>query len=362
MKKLYRNLRDVRRERIDILTEGDTIIRVSPLIEGDYDTHTFDGDTYVSAGWIDCHTHACDFYPPYSSDIDEIGWKRGVTTLIDAGSVGALDIDRYHEEVKNYRTNVFSLINVSEIGLKELDELKDMQRVRRKPVEEACRRYEDFIVGLKVRVSASIVGENGADPLREALEWNKDIGKRVMVHVGSAPPSIGEVLEEADENTIITHCMNGKSNNLLTEERLLRAAIDRGVWLDVGHGSASFSWEIGDSYREKGIKPNTISTDIYNVNMDKGPVYDLATTMNKFLALGYSLEEVVDRVTKAPAEYFGLKGRGIIEEGAVGELTFFRIKDKVKKLRDSHGYERDLRGYVVPIGVRVKGRYHSLED
>jgi len=359
---LYKNLKDTRGQSIDILIEGDTIKKVSPLIKGNYREYTFDGDTYVSPGWIDCHTHACDFYPPYSSDIDEIGWRKGVTTLIDAGSVGILDIDRYYEEVKKYKTNVFSLVNISEIGLKELDELKDMGRVKRKPVEDACRRYPEFIVGLKVRVSASIVGENGVSPLIEAIEWNKGIGKKLMVHVGSAPPRIGEVLEAADENTIITHCMNGKSNNLLTEKALLREAIARGVKLDVGHGSASFSWEIAEKYREKGLRPHTISTDIYNVNMKKGPVYDLATTMNKFLKLGYNLEEVISMVTKNPAKYFGLVGRGELAQGTKGELTLFKIREGSKKLRDSHGKEKELKGYIEPVGVVMGEKYLSLED
>lgn len=359
---LYKNLRDIKGQKIDILIEGDTIKEVSPLIKGDYEIHTFEGDTYVSPGWIDCHTHACDFYPPYSSDIDEIGWKKGVTTLIDAGSIGALDIERYYEEVKRYRTNVFSLINISEIGLKELDELKDMKRVKRRSVEEACRRYAEFIVGLKVRVSASIVGENGVKPLTEGIEWNKKIGKKLMVHVGSAPPKIDEVLEAADENTIITHCMNGKSNNLLTEEDLLREAIGRGVKLDVGHGSASFSWKIAENYVKKGITPHTISTDIYSVNMTKGPVYDLATTMNKFLKLGYSLEDVVSMVTKNPADYFGLDGRGELIHGKKAELTLFKIREGRKKLRDSHGEERELNGYIEPVGVVMGEKYLSLEE
>lgn len=362
MEILYKNLMDVKGQRIDILVEGDTVKRVSPLIKGDYITKEFDGNTYVSAGWIDCHTHACNFYPPYSSDIDEIGWKCGVTTLIDAGSVGALDIDRYYEEVKKYKTNVFSLINVSEIGLKELDELKDMTRLKEFPLEEACKKYPNFIVGLKVRVSASIVGENGMAPLKKAVEWNKKIGKKLMVHVGSAPPKIVEVLEIADKNTIITHCMNGKSNNLLTEEETLKEALLRGVKLDVGHGSASFSWKIAKKFQGKQIKPHTISTDIYTGNMKNGPVYNMSLTMSKFLKIGYTLEEVIAMVTKNPADYFGLDSRGEIAVGKKGELTFFQVQKKEKVLDDSHGEIERLNEVIKPVGVVLGERYINLEE
>ena len=78
---------------------------------------------------------------------------------------------------------------------------------------------------------------------------------------------------------ILTHCFHGSACGILADEGNIRAsvreAIERGVILDVGHGSGSFSWDVVETALAQDVAPKTISSDlhIYNVN---GPVYDLA--------------------------------------------------------------------------------------
>ena len=50
------------------------------------------------------------------------------------------------------------------------------------------------------------------------------------------------------------------------------------------------------------MKAASISTDIYIRNRENGPVYDLATTMEKLRVVGYDWPEIIEKVTKAPAE------------------------------------------------------------
>lgn len=45
-------------------------------------------------------------------------------------------------------------------------------------------------------------------------------------------------------------------------------AIKRGVILDVGHGKKSFSWKVAEKAIADGIKPNTISTDLWIDNIN----------------------------------------------------------------------------------------------
>ena len=61
-------------------------------------------------------------------------------------------------------------------------------------------------------------------------------------------------------------------------------SVKRGIVLDVGHGKGSFSWKVAESVISEGIKPNTISTDLWTGNVN-GPVYDMPITMSKFLLL-----------------------------------------------------------------------------
>ncbi len=59
--------------------------------------------------------------------------------------------------------------------------------------------------------------------------------------------------------------------------------------------------------KDAGIFPDTISTDIYIKNRINGPVYNLSTTMEKFIYMGYSLEDIIDKVTKNARDAISLK-------------------------------------------------------
>ncbi len=63
----------------------------------------------------------------------------------------------------------------------------------------------------------------------------------------------------------------------------------RGVHFDVGHGAGSFNFEIARKALDQGFLPDSISTDIYTLNIN-GPVYDMPTTMSKFLHLGVNAQ------------------------------------------------------------------------
>src|SRR5206468_12937524 len=73
--------------------------------------------------------------------------------------------------------------------------------------------------------------------------------------------------------------------------------------LDVGHGRCSFSWRVMESAMKQSVPPGTISSDVHQFNV-AGPVFDLATTLSKFLHLGMPLEQVIERATINPAKTF----------------------------------------------------------
>ena len=39
-----------------------------------------------------------------------------------------------------------------------------------------------------------------------------------MIHIGSAPPELQEILAVLDEGDVLTHCFNGKPNGILDKE------------------------------------------------------------------------------------------------------------------------------------------------
>ncbi|MCM3702256.1 amidohydrolase/deacetylase family metallohydrolase [Paenibacillus macerans] len=316
---------------------------------------------YVSSGWIDMHVHAFPEFDPYGDEIDEIGVKRGVTTIVDAGSCGADRIGDLVASGKQADTNLLAFLNISRIGLKRIDELAELAWIDQDRVKQALADYSASIVGLKARISHSVVRENGVEPLRIARELSQKTGLPLMVHIGSAPPDIREVIPLLQRKDIITHYLNGKANNLFDAEseplQVLRDAISRGVHLDVGHGTASFSFRVAEAAKRHCIGPDTISTDIYRGNRLNGPVYSMANVLSKFLYLGYSLEEVIAAVTTRAAQWLGREELGRIRVGDPANLTLFTVEEAAATLVDSEGEQRVSDRRIEAKGVIVDGKF-----
>ncbi|WP_040977899.1 amidohydrolase/deacetylase family metallohydrolase [Oceanobacillus jeddahense] len=362
---VLRNLKMLDGTSVDIVVENRRIIDIasSGTATGEH-IIDYKNKVYVSSGWIDMHVHAFPEFDPYGDDIDEIGYKTGVTTIVDAGSTGA---DRIHDlagNSKKSKTNVFAFLNISRIGLKRVDELSDLSLLNKEELKRAAKENNDFIVGLKARISNSVVGGNDIEPLKIAREFSKETNLPLMVHIGSGPPDINDVLDLLEKKDVITHFLNGKSNNLFDEEgkplpKFLKA-MERGVHLDVGHGNASFSFKTAEQAKKHGIHFNTISTDIYRKNRLYGPVYNMASVLNKFLCLGYSLKEVIDAVTVHAAAWLNKPELGRISKGDIANLTLFSIEeDETIDLVDSEGEHRKTDQRVEVKGVVINGEYNE---
>lgn len=352
--------------KVDILIENNCIKEVVPASSSSSYPVLFDAEgMYVSPGWIDMHTHAFPKYQPYCALPDKIGYQTGVTTVVDAGSSGADTIHEFYQIAKEAKTRVLSFLNVSQIGLKQMDELASMEFISRDAVQAAAAIYPDFVVGLKARMSASVIGESGIKPLQLAAKFSRDLKLPLMVHVGSSPPTLDEILPLLKKGDILTHCYHEKYPNHIfcnhgKMEAILREAVKRGVYLDVGHGKSSFSFAIAAQAKEKGIYFDTIGTDIYEGNQVHGPVYDMATTLTKFFHLGYSLETIIHAVTEKPAQVLKQPRLGNLCSGSCAEFTFFTVEQKRKFLIDSMGNEVITNQVIKPQGVFLEGKYIEL--
>lgn len=364
---MLRNSKRLSGGTADIVVENGAIADIAQAGAGIGERIVDCSGQYASAGWIDLHVHAFPAFDPYGDDIDEIGVKTGVATIVDAGSCGADRIGELADSARQARTNVLALLNVSRIGLSRIDELSRMGWLDRERAIEAIGRHPDFIVGLKARMSRSVVGDNGAEPLRFALALGEEAGLPLMMHIGSGPPSVTDIVPMLRPGDVVTHYLNGKANNLFDEAGsplpVLTDAVRRGVKLDVGHGTASFSFRIAEAAKRHGIAPDTISTDIYRGNRLNGPVYHLSSVLTKFLILGYSLEEVIGAVTDRAASWLGRPELGRIRVGEAANVTLFSVEDADTPVRlvDSEGGVRFAHRFIQARGVVTNGEYIACE-
>jgi dihydroorotase len=59
-----------------------------------------------------------------------------------------------------------------------------------------------------------------------------------------------------------------------------------------------------------------------------GPVFDLATTLSKFLHLGMTLEQVIERATINPAQTFRFPHQpGTLKVGAEADVAVFELRE-----------------------------------
>ncbi len=324
---------------------------------------------YVSAGFIDAHTHifAHPLFKTSRLSADRIGVQQGVACCVDAGSFGADTVDAFPEFVhKTQITRAYAFINIGSPGLPHVGgghtsrpDLCDLPGVVR-----AFDRHRDWLLGVKVLASASHTDAFGEQAVKMARKAAELVNRPLMLHIGNAPPVVDDVLDLLRPGDIITHAYHGKIGGVLTyQSKVLpafRAAVERGVHVDIGHGAASFSFDTCEHALAQGMPVHSISSDLHAGNVNKY-AFSLVRTMNKLLALGLSLADVVRAVTFTPAAMLHLDERGFgdLTVGAPAHITVFDVLDEVRELEDTLGAKRMTKQWVVPRGVFVSGAYYE---
>ncbi len=183
-----------------------------------------------------------------------------------------------------------------------------------------------------------------------------------MIHTPQSSLGLPAILAEMRRGDILTHCFHAHASGILDAGGQVlpdvRTAISRGVLLDVGHGRGSFAYEIARQALAQGVLPHTISSDLHRYNVD-GPVFDLATTVSKFLHLGLELPDALSRVTATPAAAIKMeKELGTLAVGAAGDAVVLRLREGKRPLADTVGQVETLTrwldaAYVVRSGAVV---------
>jgi dihydroorotase len=316
----------------------------------------------VTPGLIDLHVHVYYGASHYGIEPDPHCLATGTTTVVDAGSAGALTFTAFRKYVIEVaETRILPLLNISATGMlsAEIGELEDVRFIDRAKALQTIEANRDLIHGVKVRLSRQQAGANARVALTTALETAAAARLPLMVHVGDTPIPLDDILRELRPGDVMTHCFHGREQGVLDERARVRdgarRAVSRGVVFDVGHGVGSFAFAVARAALAQDLRPGTISSDLHVYNVH-GPVFDLATTMTKFLALGLGLDEVVGMVTEAPAKVIGAAGRlGTLAPGAAADVTMLRLERGSFELTDARGETMTHGERLVPVRVVRNG-------
>lgn len=317
----------------------------------------------VTPGLVDLHVHVWWGVAHLAVEADPSSLAKGATTVVDAGSAGANTFPGFRRYViERVQARTLAFLHISGMGQldRDIGELEDIRWARVEPAVEMGNLNRDVIVGLKVRLTENIVGANDIVALDRALEAANHLQLPLMIHIGGTKHPLEEIFGKLRPGDIVTHSFTPNPPGIIKSDgKLLEAALEarkRGVIFDVGHGAGSFGFEVAEQAMAQGFAPSTISSDVHRYNI-RGPVFDLATTLSKYLFLGLSLDEVVAMATERPASAVGRQDTvGSLAPGRAADVAILDRREGPVTLTDARGATREGRQLLVPVETVRAGR------
>jgi dihydroorotase len=320
----------------------------------------------VTPGLIDLHVHVWWGVSHYGVEPDPTCLARGVTTVYDTGSSGADTFPGFKKYVIDASaTRIKAFLHLSSQGMLSADtgELTDLRFADVGRAVRMCEEHKDDIVGVKIRMTTNLVGENGKEGLKRARQVCDATGLPLMIHPNASPVSFEDMMDELRPGDIVTHCFHQSGTGILDDSGAVRPAARRaaqnGILFDVGHGQGSFAFDVAEAAMSQDFPPGTISSDLHVYNLN-GPVYDLVTTVSKFLVLGLSPDQALEKVTAAPARAMGMLGDiGTLRPGATADLAILELKSGSFVFSDALGQTRPAEQKLEPVSTIRGGRLYA---
>jgi dihydroorotase len=331
----------------------------------------------VTPGFIDLHVHCFDGFGGVNADHSCL--SRGVTTVVDAGSTGYLEIGGFIKYVvKSSATRVYPLLSIDALGLllalgrdeatsPAIDSSPGFMNVMDNPdwvypqiTARAAQQHRPEIVGIKVRLGTSIQGTRDLENLKVATDVAEVSDLPLMVHIDNPYSPLPSILKMMRKGDVFTHIFNNHNHGILDANGTIlpevRDARDRGVIFDPAQGQAHFSFDIAEKAMQQGFLPDTISTDL-TPKAAANNVFDLPTMVSKFLAIGMDLDKAIELVTTRPANVFDLGVKiGALVSGYEADISVFELQDGKFVFEDSDGSKRIGRQMLLNRSVICRGQ------
>ena len=342
----------------DLLLKGGTVIDPSQALHGIYDVAVQDSKIarialdipgeeaarvievpgkILTPGLIDLHVHVSDGFTTNGLDPDLGGVRSGVTTLVDAGTTGSAIFHAFPRHIiPRCHTEIIPFLHICQTGLATRPDIIAESSIDFEATLRVVDQYRGLIRGIKARMVSPALEIFGMEMPRLAKRAAKESGVKLMAHIGDTekrydPKVIRELLPILEEGDILTHYFTANPGGVLDANGRLvpeaKEAMDRGVWFDTAHGRMNFSFDVGRRIIDQGLLPHCISTDL-TVQGRTHSVHSMTEMMTRFLALGFTLEQVVTMCTANPARAIGEGERlGSLDVGRQADISVLQINE-----------------------------------
>jgi dihydroorotase len=336
------------RAALDVGIKDGKVVRLSPNIAtGTARKILSVPGKLVTPGLIDLHVHVFDGVTEAGVNADRYCITHGVTTAVDAGSAGFPSIAGLRKYViDTSATRLYALLDIGALGtvVSVKDAMKNLEWVDPQMTAKAAIANKPAVIGIKVRLSKDIAGTEDMEGLKRAREAAEASQLPMMLHIGDTNSPLPAILRLVRPGDIITHCFTPRPNGIVDQNgKILPEVLEarqRGVLFDVAHGAFHFGFDLTEKCLQQGFLPDSISTDLAGRSVN-GPTYDLTTTLSKFLLLGLTLEQALERVTSKSAHAFNFGMElGTLKVGGVADISILELREGSFGFVDSLGSKR----------------------
>jgi dihydroorotase len=357
---------------LDVAIQDGKIAKVATTIDPSEATRSIDArDRIVVPGLIDIHAHIFEHGVGNGLDPDLAGIHSGVTTLVDGGSAGSANYESFHHHIiGTAKTRVLANIHIANTGLAQSPEARDAGDVDVDATIAMVNRYKGEIIGVKIRACGPAVATMGLDYINAAVTAARESGVRLMVHIGDPqwnvdPTITARLLPLLQADDLVTHLYTGAPGKVLDANRnVLPELVDahaRGVGFDPAHGRWNISFEVAKRMMAQGVLPDSISTDITKPGR-LSIVKSMTHVMSKFLALGFSLTDVIRMSTFVPAGFIHMQDDlGTLAEGTTADIAILSIAQGQWTYEDADGVSLAGDTALEPVLTFKGGEQHAVD-
>ncbi len=331
----------------------------------------------VLPGMIDTHAHVYRHVTgKFGLPADMVGVGSAVTTVVDQGVlcflsaylVGGLEGHLYPELYGPGGVNVPATV-------------------------KAARENADLVRGIKAHAEIGGASRWGLEVIKLGKQIASQAGIPLYIHLGQLWPTKEGASIDPDEvvralmplmepGDVLAHPFTRHPGGFISVETgevhpVVWAALERGVTVDVGHGS-HFSFAMARKVLAEGIKPHTLGADMhgYNVRLPdassaetaENPFFGMAPfslthAMTELLTLGLTLPEIVATVTTNPARMLKLEHEiGTLAPGRAADVSVLEVLTGRFTLSDNSGEQVTADRMIAPVFCLRDGMRHDADS
>jgi dihydroorotase len=357
----------------------------------------------VLPGLIDTHAHVYQYVTGrFGMNADMVGVESGVTTLVDQGGPSCMTLPGFrHFIAEPAKSRVYAFLSAYLVGGLEghyYPNLYSPDGVDIDATVKSATSNLDLVRGIKAHAEIGGFARWGIRVIEMAAEIGRRADLPVYVHFGQlwGLPESGTNGEDVDtilervipllrEGDVLAHPFTRHPGGFVNREGevhpVIQAALDRGLKVDVGHGS-HFSYRLAKKAIAAGIIPTTLGADIHGYNThvpapagtpdqhedeENHPFagqakFSLVQAMSSMMALGVTLEQVIPMVTSNPARMVGRADEiGALKIGWDADVSVIEEQTGRFSLRDNEKNEVIAERLLQPaFCLRAGTRYDAV--